>query len=484
MATEVKRTIKPSGQGGDYTTLAAWEAGEQQDLVANDRYAIAEISGDWTGISDGPAVVDGWTSDADHYLHIYTLGSARHAGQWTASAYRIAANSHTLRVYSSHVRVVGLQLDLDNTSGSSKYGLVTRWNQGQVAVVVDACIARCQGTAALAVGFDIEDTVGSQVRNCVAYGFTATSSQGFFWLGSGGRVRNCTAYDCASGFVGTNARADNCLAQACTDGFGPSLLSASTHNCSDLAGDAPGSNAVTGTAQFLDAGAGDFHLSPSDAVARGAGADWSADFTTDIDGDPIHTWSIGADAQAAPPPTIALLGITPRPANTVIQVQLADALVAIDAATVGPGALEFTYEATLLVAGVDYEFAYDASTERITLLRPGGGTWAPGTYTLRFNGAGATLLIADTDGFLAEETLLTLDLTAVTASTCCPASLSGEQLDVAITVALAQLGALWNPAGVSTPAQLRAQTACAVGLPAAQIEAMQLSVLCQLAQLE
>src|SRR4030067_1226724 len=46
-----KKTIKPAGQGGDYTSLAAWQAGGlaagRGDLVSRNEIAVAEISGNW-----------------------------------------------------------------------------------------------------------------------------------------------------------------------------------------------------------------------------------------------------------------------------------------------------------------------------------------------------------------------------------------------------------------------------------------------------
>ena len=45
MATEIVHTIRASG--GDYTTLSAWEAAQQRDLVAADEIAVAECYNDW-----------------------------------------------------------------------------------------------------------------------------------------------------------------------------------------------------------------------------------------------------------------------------------------------------------------------------------------------------------------------------------------------------------------------------------------------------
>jgi len=53
------KTIKSSG--GDYTSLTAWEAGEQADLVALDRVAVAECY-DFESV-ESPISINGWTTD-------------------------------------------------------------------------------------------------------------------------------------------------------------------------------------------------------------------------------------------------------------------------------------------------------------------------------------------------------------------------------------------------------------------------------------
>ncbi|MFH1666726.1 MAG: hypothetical protein ABIA17_04055, partial [Elusimicrobiota bacterium] len=69
------KTIKSSG--GDYTSLTAWEAGEQADLVALDRVAVAECY-DFESV-ESPISINGWTTDAGHYIKIYVPPSERRA---------------------------------------------------------------------------------------------------------------------------------------------------------------------------------------------------------------------------------------------------------------------------------------------------------------------------------------------------------------------------------------------------------------------
>lgn len=95
MASERKVTVKPTGGGGDYTSLASAVSGEADDLVTDDVYLVIEISGDWT--SDGEEVgsisVSGYTTDSTRFITIKAIGDARHDGKRYASK----ASSHRLR---------------------------------------------------------------------------------------------------------------------------------------------------------------------------------------------------------------------------------------------------------------------------------------------------------------------------------------------------------------------------------------------------
>ncbi len=87
-ATEVISTIKEDGTG-DYTSLSAWEAGENRDLVALDEIAVAQIDGTWTNPDTTAVTIDGWVTDATRYIKIYTTATARHDGKWNTGKYRL-----------------------------------------------------------------------------------------------------------------------------------------------------------------------------------------------------------------------------------------------------------------------------------------------------------------------------------------------------------------------------------------------------------
>lgn len=311
MATERLRTIKPSGQGGDYTSLSGWEAGEQGDLVTADLYVIGEISGTWSGADTGQVTIDGWTTDATRYIEVRAVGSSLHAGKWDSTKYVLAPSTGQtacMTVVASYVKIIGLQSEVSQAGTSPDWAICfhTDYSAAPVNVVFERCIARATGTLGTpdySAGFWMNQPTSTKAINCVAYGFDSTSTTSGGFYNDRGITYNCTAYDCARGFYGGNvsAIAKNCLAQSCTDGFAGSWdTTTSTTNCSDIASDAPGTSPVTGTATFVDAANGDFHLASGDTVAKNAGTDLSGDgtypFSNDIDGATrIGTWDIGAD---------------------------------------------------------------------------------------------------------------------------------------------------------------------------------------------
>lgn len=296
MATESKTTIKPSGQGGDYTSLSAWEAGEQADLVAADQYAVASIDGDWSGGADTTYVdINGWTTDATRYIEIRTETSARHSGKWDTSAYILSCAfsgaTSCLYYHQSYVKFIGLQCMVKQSTGGTWQICYHGYSSATTAgIEFDSCIARRDTTGAASTNaaggfwFNNYNTYSSTVtaKNCLSYDFDIVSNScaGYKIRDNTSYIYNCTAHNCYRGFdtpTSTATVLKNCLAQDCTDGFGGSWDANSDYNCSDIASDAPGSNSVTGTVTFLDVNAGDFTLSPYDSVAQSEGTNLYAD---------------------------------------------------------------------------------------------------------------------------------------------------------------------------------------------------------------
>ena len=309
-ATTSIRRIMPSG--GNYTSLSAWETAEQRDLPANNKIAIGEIDGDWSATLDGSFLIDGWTTDATHYIEVRAIGMARHAGKWETSKHLCrVANSQICRIYESYVRLSGLQFEITAVNAAEQCG-INIWSLSEGYIEIDSCLFRgVSSTSNFHDGiqaYDLSGTFQLIISNCSFWGFLGTGNgNGGIFRETGSaviHVLNCTAYGCRRGFteaLTTGNRLVNCLAQNCADGFAGDWGHAdTTNNCSDIASDAPGSNPITGTAQFIDATSGDFHLSPSDSVARGKGINLSNDltypFNHDIDErERVGFWDIGAD---------------------------------------------------------------------------------------------------------------------------------------------------------------------------------------------
>lgn len=310
MATPVTKSIKPSGQSGDYTSLSAWEA-QNLNLVSLDQTQMALISGDWSGINDTPTWIDGWTTSKDNSITILVSGSAKHKGMYSDLYYKIipSGNSDLLTVYDEFVKISGLQF---NGSGSGRYidGIICGGLATPAEIIVEDCIANfilegtiTQSNYAFSATFQaaggsnrtasftnclttVKFTNPTYVNNTVGF-----YSQGAHWSGS---AKNCTAINCDYGYSSLKS-AINCIAQSSRDGF--NSVTTGTNNCSDIASDAPGTNAYSGSVQFMDSASGDFRLSPYDTVAMFRGTPLTESFTTDLAGVYRGTgsvWDIGA----------------------------------------------------------------------------------------------------------------------------------------------------------------------------------------------
>lgn len=292
-ATEDKVTIALSG--GDYTKLVNWEAGEDDtgDLVSRGVFHVAEITGDWSSVADTNAVtILGWTTGADNYIEVRTAGSARHAGKWDETKYRLSVTNAACHVNEDYVRIDGLQIGFAGTANS--YAL--RFSNIGAAnyLVVRNCLLKSTAPSGTHYAVYLNDPdINSHVYNVVAFG---NWNSGIIADAlSSAAIMNCTVYGATNGFRQAGGLGvTNCIAQACYNGF--YTVTNALNNCSDIQSDAPGSGSRTGTVSFVDIANGDFHLQASDTIAKDYGADLSGSFTTDIDGETRSgTWDIGAD---------------------------------------------------------------------------------------------------------------------------------------------------------------------------------------------
>ena len=295
MATEVISTIRASG--GDYTTLSAWEAGEQRNLVTADQIEVAECYDDWPSGLDDQVIVDGWTTDATRYIIIRPASGQGHNGT-PGTGFRLAKSltsdfSAVFRNNVGYTRVEKLEVVQSSTSGSFRHAFILN---GSNAVASGCLVSSKAGYGFSLSGFAV------RAENCLAY---ACSSAGFNFANNLGKVYNCVSAGNTTGCNsdGSSVVVSNSVAYSNTAGYSGTWSASSTNNASSAASGAPGANAVYSVASsdFANAASNNFHLS-SGSVLRGAGTNLYSIFTTDIDGDmrpSSGAWDIGFDYYVA-----------------------------------------------------------------------------------------------------------------------------------------------------------------------------------------
>lgn len=358
MATTVNKTVKSSG--GDYTSLSAWEAANQGDLVAADEIRQAECF----DLSDTTLVsIDGSTTDATRYLRVYAAAGDEAVMPWSASAYRLVVNGMCLTVSDPNTRIERIQTECTNSGGTVRGCIrVTEANCRVIGV-----LGRNTGTTANLI-FEAQNPASSTSYwvNCVAIG-NNSNGDGFRMNGGGanavGRFYNCTAVLSANNFnrVARDAIAKNCLGHgAVTSDFVGTWATGTEYNASEDA-TAPGTNSRTSqTFTFVNAGGEDYHLASGDAGAKDFGVDLSADasfpFSTDFDNAARSgSWDIGADeittstqtvtpspaagAWSAASPTVVKGAVTLLPSAVVAAWSIPDPSLAFGGVTVTPSAV-------------------------------------------------------------------------------------------------------------------------------------------------
>ncbi len=324
MAIEVVRIVDTNADAApDYTSLAAWEAGEARDLVTYDEIAVAKCRCSAGAADAGVVFSSGWVADATRYIKIWTdpAEGYRHNGTYqTGNKYRLevsganAIYSAALGSTSVYLYLIGLQIKVTSTA-SWKYGFnignvgaTSRVYFEQTIIVgvfsgtaADCRAIRTTGTAAL---------ISYRISNCLIYDFVNGTKNHYAIEFYAGTVYcyNVTVVNCRTGFykatVNSVVKLRNCLAQDCNDGFNDTaeVWDDADYCCSDITDDAPGAHAQDGDVTW--AGSGDYHLSSSDTVAKdnGVGLSGDSDYPITVDIDNVTrsgSWDIGADETVA-----------------------------------------------------------------------------------------------------------------------------------------------------------------------------------------
>jgi len=263
MATEVVCIVDTDGEidvDCDYLTLAAAIAGESgvspkvvtgADLVDNDEQLTIQCRASDGTVDSAHVTVAGFTTDADCYVKITSVGAHRHTGEWSDLLYRLAVNDVDGAIQVAGVRTVieGLQI---RSTNSYRHGVKVT-DAGRV-VTIDGCILLGPGGTDGAQAINIQGhadqviTVRNSIIDNFARGFGRTNVVASTWNLYANTVVNCTEYGIGQiSYVGTINARNNIVVGSGDDDFDLSDITTlnATHNISSD-DTAPGTDYVRG----------------------------------------------------------------------------------------------------------------------------------------------------------------------------------------------------------------------------------------------
>ncbi len=307
-----------SGASGNYASLNALEAAQQQDLTdgGGDTYtATCTTTGDKAADTTATGF-SGWVTAAANYITV--IAAAGHEAVKTGydtDRYRLATNNATcLDIAADYVRIDGLQIFLANTSDTFKYGIFSNTLSAGNEIRISNCRIGMSDSAASAKQRGISIIAGNgiiKIWNTIIENWTL---RGVNSNDTTTEIYNCIIYNCVTGIseVGGTTTVKNTASFA---NSGDDITGATADYCAS--DDNTGTNNVAesggGAAwpdDFVDAANGDFTLKATSNLA-GAGVNdpGSGLYSTDMDGDSyvVDSWSLGVDEIVAAPGGIVVL---------------------------------------------------------------------------------------------------------------------------------------------------------------------------------
>ncbi len=282
---------------------------------------------------DGATTIDGWTTDATHYIHIYTPISERHHGVYDTSKYRIETvnNATPLAVSEGFVRIDGLQLYLQSSNATDPRVLQVYESGTQVINATyyitnniirghtDSAQATFQAVSFFSTG---AGTAKAYLYNNLIYNVQSSNDANergiqfqdvdFTFYAYNNTIANVAGIGMNNNTSTAVYAINNLFYNNATDALGTYVKGTSpddeTHNAADSAsigytvtGGAVGDR-TSQTFSFVNSSAGNFDLLPNDNGAKNYGVNLSISnylpFNVDID-DSIRPgqsiWDIGMD---------------------------------------------------------------------------------------------------------------------------------------------------------------------------------------------
>jgi hypothetical protein len=297
------KTIKSAG--GDYTTVALWEADTDNDLAGT-----GENIGEIYDVNTTAAItIAGATNtDATNFRHLTTAAANRHAGVWDTgkSNFQVSATNVFVTVSEAFGKISYLQAkNTHATLGGGVYRLDA--NSTKIEQCIGWQTAPATGDTAAGIYLNSGGT-GQTVRNCVLY----SNRNGIFANHTSASSITIENTDCVGNtLIGIRSSLNAALTIKnvyCGGNTGDDFNEGGTAGWSSwtattcMCEDALTETGLTGsiawsTANFTNVTAGsiDIHLVTGSALID-VGTDLSGSFTADIDGVARSgTWDVGAD---------------------------------------------------------------------------------------------------------------------------------------------------------------------------------------------
>ena len=317
MTTTIIKTVKPSG--GDYTSLANWETGQQANIVAADQVQECDC---YSMVDTAAVSLTGWTTDATHYLLIKGADSDKttsNTGVYSTSRYRLeVSDAVNISATDVFVRFDYLQFKLTVTTASTEALFLSTDSLGSCIFYVSNCVFNLQGTSTNGANAMVSNSTKNTVYmwNCLAYNPStatyASSNAATIQCGAGGTISiySCTIIGGYKAFYteGAAVTIKNCYGAIIATGataYATSGGSFTMTTCasSDTSGSAGLQSIARNTTNFKNVtnGSEDYHLAGTGSALYHAGTNTSGDaaplnFTTDIDGNSRGTtWDVGDD---------------------------------------------------------------------------------------------------------------------------------------------------------------------------------------------
>jgi hypothetical protein len=306
------RTVTVKTAGGDYASLVAAEAGEQGDLVALDRQLDIEC---YDKVETLNITIDGSTTDATRFIKVVGATTARHNGIYGSVGYRLETNSTAINIQDNWTEIDGIQIKSTRAVAGSVFGISISLTSN-TTIKVSNCIIQCNpsgGATITAINLN-QATTTLKAFNNIIFGTNISGSIGITsQFSTNVYSYNNTLVGLGIGLNRTSGNhiAKNNLCGGCTAAASGTFADGTDYNVTDgaaigytVTGGGNTHDRLSQTFSFVDAVNKDWHLTGSDAGARGYGVDLSADanlsFTTDIDGQTRSgAWDIGADQYVA-----------------------------------------------------------------------------------------------------------------------------------------------------------------------------------------